>query len=143
MAKILSDKLRRWVLEKAEVFAGVYDEGERPPERLGQQVIVFANLYPHATRQAWATFAISLVNDAYKTGYIRGVEWVERDPVERTMPWTPEEFADRLGAEWRENPAPELLYPQKKVEDVGADSNEIADAANKLVAALAGRIWRR
>lgn len=89
----LFKKLARWIghvfrrfTDKASVR---YYEGPTPPLRLIQAVDTFALMYPHATKRQWMQFAARHAGEAYKTGYIRGLEWKERAPeyMEPSTAW--------------------------------------------------------
>ncbi len=55
-------------------------EGPEPPIRLSEEVRLFRAIYPMATADEWELFAARLAENAYCTGYTRGVEASERDP---------------------------------------------------------------
>ncbi len=69
-------RLLRNVWER--LFGKFYD-GPEPPERLTQMVQLFMIAHPFATRQQWAQFASKHSGETYKSGYVRGFEWAERD----------------------------------------------------------------
>lgn len=65
----------------------------------------FAEHNPRATRAQWGGFAISLVEESYRSGFARGFERAERDPEppwraplpsEPDLPWSPESVVDCL-----------------------------------------------
>jgi hypothetical protein len=56
-----------------------YYEGPSAPKRLAALVDYFMKTNPHATRADWAEFAKGFAEEAYRTGYVRGYEWCERD----------------------------------------------------------------
>jgi hypothetical protein len=94
-------KLLRGILER---IAGVFYEGPRPPERLGEMVVAFANMRPTATREEWCRFVKFHVEECYRSGFTRGAEWAERDFWSRMPSVRPEEVADTETPEWRWNP---------------------------------------
>lgn len=98
--------LKKYLRKLAERFLGTYEEGEQAPKRLREQVIAFAEMYPKATRDEWVAFAAGFADECYEAGFIRGVEWVERDPEALDFPpgRSPEEIADAMDPTWRERP---------------------------------------
>ncbi len=103
--------LVRWLRNRAEAWIGQRYEGPAPPARLREQVISFANMYPHATRRMWENFASDFAEQCYRSGYIRGVEWAERDPDAFDPSVTPEMIADEMDPDWRWRPAVVLENP--------------------------------
>lgn len=65
---------------------------------------MFASMNPGATRAQWAEFAGALADEAYGSGYIRGVEWAERDFDGGEPRPSPEALADAIDPAWRERP---------------------------------------
>ena len=95
-----------WVKRQWERWVGVWYEGPEPPQRLGEMVVLFANMHPHATRAEWVAFASGHAGQAYMSGYVRGWERSERDPD--VMPWrvsSPNTIADEMDPGWREGPS--------------------------------------
>lgn len=89
-----------FVKRAAEKIFGEWYEGPNPPERLLAMVEAFAKAYPHATRGEWIGFAAEQAREAYKAGWVRGIEYVERDPDwHPDLP--PEIIADMLDPDWR------------------------------------------
>lgn len=72
-------RLQRWLRGLAERFASRYYEGPEPPLRIAEQVVAFAKANPQATRGEWARYATALGQSTYRSGYVRGLEWTERD----------------------------------------------------------------
>lgn len=94
-------KFSRWVRNRLEHFLERYYEGPDPPARIGEAVIIFANLNPLATRAQWTQFAAEQARESYKAGWLRGIEYVERDPDwHPTLP--PEIVADMMDPHWRD-----------------------------------------
>ena len=117
----LSDRVRRWLLERLERAEGTYEESQAPPARIREAVISFANEHPRATRGEWIDFAAHFAEECYGSGYIRGVEWVERDPeaFENPTGLSPEELADQFDPTWRERPwQPELRLEGSERDEV-------------------------
>lgn len=102
---MLSDRARKWLRQRFEKWAGSFYDGPRPPEeRLRQQATDFANMYPHATRAMWVKFASGLAEEVWRSAYLQGVEWAERENM-GTLP-DPDKIMDAIDPEWRDNPAP-------------------------------------
>lgn len=82
--------------------AGTYHEGPDPPVRLAQAVEAFISMRPHATTQDWASFAAGHAAEAYRSGYLRGVEWQARSPrsADLAQRATAHEMAERHGWSW-------------------------------------------
>lgn len=89
-------------------FLGRFYEGPEPPTRLSYDVRSFANANPHATRASWEEFADSHARRAYREGYIRGVEYVERDTEQWWPDVDPEIIADEYDPLWRDSDPFEL-----------------------------------
>jgi hypothetical protein len=102
----------RWLHRLLERWMGRYYEGPNPPDRLGEMVIVFANEYPTITRQEWADYASAHARNCYRAGFMRGMEYIERDPD-----WYgtvhPEFAADQLDPNWRFAPEVQLDFPDE------------------------------
>lgn len=97
-------RFSRFFRRMFEKWVGAFYEGPEPPDRLGDMVIVFANLHPRATRAQWAKFATEHARECYRSGWVRGMENSERD--EREPEIEPEVMADAMdGGAWRERPA--------------------------------------
>ena len=96
--------LSRWIATRAEKYLERYYEGPEPPVRLADIVIEFANLYPTATRAQWVRFVTEHAREAYRSGYQRGYEYVERDPDFFSKDMPPEMIADLHDPDWRWRP---------------------------------------
>jgi hypothetical protein len=96
--------LKRWLSRRAEKFLDKYYEGPEPPQRISDLVIEFANLYPTATRSQWLRFATEHAREAYRAGYQRGYEYVERDPDFFRTDLPPDMIADMHDPDWRWRP---------------------------------------
>lgn len=70
-----------------------YYEGPTPPTRLTAAVKTFAAMHPRASRAQWIEFASHFAGEAYRTGYVRGLEWCERDLDRRDPMVDPEVLA--------------------------------------------------
>ncbi len=107
--------LVKWLKKKAAVFAGTYEGGQDPPERLREQVIAFANMYPAATRGQFVDMAATLAEEAWRAGHLCGIEWAERDPNAFDPSLPPEVIADQIDPDWRWRPMSELELPADEV----------------------------
>jgi hypothetical protein len=67
-------------LEKA---LGRFYEGPEPPPRLTEELKLFRVMHPLATPAEWEAVAARLIVNAYRDGYVRGFEAMERDPSQR------------------------------------------------------------
>jgi hypothetical protein len=88
------------VTRLAEKLAGHFYEGPEPPERIAEMARVFASLHPRATRGEWLAMAEELAREAYRSGWVRGFEYAERDPEEPAV--SPEVIADAHLPGWRD-----------------------------------------
>lgn len=105
--------LKRWLSRRAERFLDRYYEGPEPPLRIADLAIEFANLYPQATRAMWLRFATDHAREAYRAGYQRGYEYVERDPDFFRSDLPPDMIADQMDPDWRWRPMPRgIMYPE-------------------------------
>jgi hypothetical protein len=109
--------LVRFFRRMAEKLFGTWKEGIEPPDRLGDMVITFANMHPHATRQDWVVFATFHAREAYRSGYLRGVEYAEREDDEPGL--DPDVLMDAMnGPSWRGRPVgPNLEPPAEDLHD--------------------------
>lgn len=117
--QVLSDRARKWLRNRFEKWAGTFYQGPRPPEeRLRQQAIDFANMYPNATRAMWVNFAAGLAEEVWKSAYLHGVEWTEREEMD-ALP-DPDHEMDQIDPEWRDAPAeledPDSIVPEEATE---------------------------
>lgn len=100
----------RWVRDWIEKRLTRFYEGPQPPERLDTMVDYFASTNPRATRDEWAEFAKAHARETYRSGYVRGIEYVERDPDEQRVlkdaldDRVPGQLADALDSDWRWSP---------------------------------------
>lgn len=84
----------------AEKVIDRFYEGPEPPERLEAEVIAFANAFPNATRAQWVEFASQQSGESYRSGFMRGFENAEREPVDPSV--DPDAIADLLDPTWRD-----------------------------------------
>lgn len=124
--------LRFW-RNLGEKLFGRYYEGPEPPRRLRQIVFLFANSHLAATREDWVKMAAEFAGEAYRTGYIRGLERAERDL--HAMPWMQDDPDVLFDA----------LHPGKRGHDDSVLKEPLAipgddpPDADQLLAALLGR----
>lgn len=114
---MLSDRAKRWLRNRFEKWAGSFYQGPRPPEeRLRQQAIDFANMYPSASRENWVNFAAGLAEEVWKSAYIHGVEHAAREDFDLD----PEVVMNDIDPEWRDSPSvlldPEQIVPEEVTE---------------------------
>lgn len=112
---MLSDRARKWLRQRFEKWAGTFYDGPRPPEdRLREQVVLFANMYPNATRAVWVEFATGLAEEVWRSAYLQGVEWAEREDM-GLLP-DPDRIMDEIDPEWRDSPSaledPDRIVPE-------------------------------
>lgn len=125
-----------WVRRRLEKALGRFEEGAEAPARIREQAIAFANVMRKSTRKEWAEFAADYAEECYRSGYLRGVEWAERDPAPAagTRP-SPEEIADAVDPTWRDRPwrpGIELDAPEEMV----SEERSPLDAIREQVAAF-------
>lgn len=129
---ILSDRLKNWIRTKAEKALDRFYEGPQPPERLIELVLAFVELYPNATRADWMRFAIEHGNECYRSGYQRGVEYVERAPETWRPDVPPEVVADMVDPDWRWRPYDGgIEYEQHEV-PVTEEPNEVQRVIDEI-----------
>lgn len=104
----------KWVKKLAQKWLGEFYEGEEPPDRLGEQVLTFANLRPLATRGEWIDFSRAFAEECYRAGYLRGVEHAERDPLDPAEK-SPEQLADEIDPNWRWRPMIQPIHANDEI----------------------------
>jgi hypothetical protein len=109
----------RLLRNAAERFADKYYEGPQPPERLLALVVEFANHNPKATRADWVAFCKRMAGQAYRDGYQRGYEYVERDEQPSYKKLPPEMVAAQEDPDWEWSPplGPDLELPDDQPEE--------------------------
>lgn len=107
--------LVRWLRNRAEAWLGRLYEGPSAPKRLREQAIAFANMHPNATRGEWLAFAAGFAEECYEAGYVRGLEWAERDPEPEGGKPSPEEIADEMDPDWLWRPSLVMELPEGDV----------------------------
>ncbi len=120
---------QRLLRRMAEKYLGRFEEGENAPARIREQVVAFANYYPKATRSDWIEFASRFAGETYEAGYVRGVEWVERDPDLGKFPpgRSPEELADAMDPTWKGRPWWPGQELESSLEDVPPENRTLID----------------
>ena len=115
----MSTRLQRWIAKLAERVVGRYYEGPEPPLRLAEQVVMFAATHKDVTVDEWARYATALAGSAYRSGYVRGLEWAERD-LDKLDVGDPDVLASNEAHdfEWH---APEALTTDELQQVVGGD----------------------
>lgn len=93
----------KWLRKLAERYLDKYEEGPEPPDRIAFMVDEFMSLNPDATKYDWAKFAAVHAAQSYREGYVRGVEYVERDPDQWWPDPAPDVVADSLTPSWRDS----------------------------------------
>ncbi len=73
----------RNLLEKA---LGRFYEGPEPPPRFREELALFRVMHPLATPAEVDAVVGRLIDNAYRSGYVRGNEAMERDPSQRGEP---------------------------------------------------------
>lgn len=91
--------VRDFVRGTLERMLGRLADGPAPPPRLREGATFFRVQYPAATVDEWERFAALHAEEAYRAGFIRGLEWSERE-LDRMDPDTPERIADSLRHDW-------------------------------------------
>ncbi len=92
--------LKRAVRNSRRRARGSFYWGPSMPDRFLLLIAEFARRHPRATRAGWAEMAAHLAGQAYRSGYVRGYEWAERDLERRDPAEDPEAAADREGHGW-------------------------------------------
>ena len=125
-------RVGRWLRRFLEKRLANYYEGPDAPERLAEMVVWFANANPHATRAEWVEFAALHAAECYRSGYVRGYEYSERDPVVREF--QPEEVADALYPDWRWAPEIRLdgKFDYEPLEDEKPERPELPSIAERF-----------
>jgi hypothetical protein len=104
---MITSRAKKWIRAWLEKLIGCFYEGEVPPQRLREIVTVWANEHPHATRAEWLTMVEEWGDEVYRSAFLRGVEYVERDPTF----WKdidPDLIADEIDPDWRWRPEVKL-----------------------------------
>jgi hypothetical protein len=92
------NRFERFVRDALEKLLKRFHEGPEPPPRLRETVILWRVLNPEATIDAWEKFAISQAEDAYRCGFVRGLERNLRNP--EAMPPEVADAIERARHDW-------------------------------------------
>jgi hypothetical protein len=120
--------LLKFIRDAWQKFTSRYYEGPEPPSRFGEIAALFANDHPDATRLDWTMFASEHARCAYREGFLRGMEYSERDLEElrALKDLDPETLADALDPNWRTNDPVQLNEPEERIpERVGTEAEEV------------------
>jgi hypothetical protein len=118
---------RRWLEKRHNRFY----EGFEVPTRYHAEVEAFAAQGPH-TRQEWAHFAMVLAHRTYAEGWVRGMEYVERDPESWEPEIDPAVIADEGAPGWRNIPM-DIEDPTRVVEETIDEVQMLRDGMDKLL----------
>jgi hypothetical protein len=91
-------RLGRWLLHIVERVIGRYYEGPTPPRHVREEVRLFRVVHPHATADQWEEFAAMMAENCYRSGFVRGYEWQERDWPGPEV--EPEQLAEATAHDW-------------------------------------------
>jgi hypothetical protein len=91
--------LKKSLRNVVQKMAGTFYEGPIPPKRIVDAVEHFAHSKDALLLEEWVEFAAIHACEAYKTGYVRGVEYAERD---NSNPDNPELLAAEREQTWGE-----------------------------------------
>ena len=133
--------LARFFRDALERLAGSFYEGPKPPPRLRDQVLLFRLTQPAATVLDWCDFAVGMVEAAYRDGFVRGLEWRERDLADKP---TDDDLraADEVMNSWR---LADEGSPLRAALDSGVDPadplNGMSPAARAEYADMIGRLY--
>lgn len=92
--------IARWLRRLWQRAFGTFYEGPSAPPRLRQMVRIFEEQHPFATRADYLDFAAKHAEEAYRTGYVRGLEWSERDVERAPEPVDPEQVLEEERHGW-------------------------------------------
>lgn len=122
----------RWLRKLREKTLGTFFEGPEPPKRLRDLAIMFAETHPNATREAWVEFAGNHAEEAYKLGYVRGIEYTERAPEIWEPDISPEAMADAIDPEWINRPI-QLTHPEGVVPEEMSEHELMSSQLDAMV----------
>lgn len=117
LARLLRNFVERWQRQ--------FYEGPDAPARLADQVVAFANAHPRATRAEWVAFASENARACYRSGYMRGLEWTDRDLARRDK-HDPELEAEAARHDWSWEGGMMLERPLDVVPDAD-ERDQVAD----------------
>lgn len=96
----MKSRIGRALRATLERIIGRYYEGPEPPPRLAEEVVLFRAYNPHASQDAWAEFALRFARNAYRDGFVRGLEWQQRGWLEQQAE-SEEQRAERARHDWQ------------------------------------------
>ena len=105
----------RGIRRSWEWLFGRWQEGPEPPVRFREYVVAWANAHRTASRLEWARAAVHFVEQAYRSGYVRGVESRERMGFSKAP--DPDAAADAIDPNWRFAPSIDLIEEAGPVTD--------------------------
>jgi hypothetical protein len=120
-----------WFQKWLEKRHNRFYEGFDVPVRYHTEIEAFASQGPH-TRHEWGNFANVLAHRAYAEGYVRGIEWVERDREAWWPEIDPEVLADVMDPAWRQIPI-RLEDADHIVPDVLDEVKVLQDGMDKMI----------
>lgn len=114
--------LRQLIRDAAERIARRYYEGPEPPPRIADEARAFTVARPLATVADWEAYAVELAENAYRDGFIRGLEASARRAEEGDGGgYDPE----RAREEWRRHWSAREGHPDaREVLDLGDDPRD-------------------
>jgi hypothetical protein len=71
-------RLRLALIRLLEKMLGRFKEGPPPPPRYAQSAQLFGVYHRGASAYEWRAFAVTLAENAYRDGFMRGYQWKER-----------------------------------------------------------------
>ncbi len=107
---------KRIVSDVLEKILGRFYEGQRTPRRFLEGPAAFAKAAPSASAAEWAAAAEQMIDDAYRAGYVRGLEADRRAKSEWRSPQQ-DEMEEAL-ARLADEHAP---YPWRTEFEMGSD----------------------
>lgn len=122
---MLSMWFKRWLRNWAEKLSNSFYEDINPPPIFAYSAEVYGR--KERTQEEWQAFAVSVAEQAYRTGYVRGVEYTERSDWWRSdIP--PEAAAEMQDKSWMERPvgADMDIAPEIEVEPTNENDVDLA-----------------
>jgi hypothetical protein len=120
-----------WLKRTRERWAGVYNEGPEPPQRLAQHVVIFAQAHPRATVAEWAAFASNHAAESYRAGYARGYEWSAREDMSAEKVTESERLAEEMRHAFTFDGVPMTVDDQAVVPEERDELAERTEAFNE------------
>jgi len=115
--------VKRFARNMVQMIRKQFYEGPDPPARIASAVRHFIEVCPNATKEQWREFAELHAQECYRTGYVRGLEWAERD-LDRKPKDDPDVLAEQMaeaeldhgfaGPEGEhDDPTPDIEHPEE------------------------------